>query len=199
MCSRSAENASESVRIRDRSECWWGTQPVIYMPPWCPTTVRATEGYERHGVPNPAARVHISQASQPAAVAYRGKLASRSVPTDQGASCWSLAQVLCRLTPAGPREGRGGPPCESRERAGGDTPHSPRAHLHELLWRNSGGEGEHRTREARRGEHTPRRATSTRTTRAIRRASMIAPEVQIIVNESMKIVASRESVSQIEV
>lgn len=86
------------------------------------------------------------------------------------------AQVLCRLTPAGPRRGAL-LASEERERtcarAREGTPRSlentPARGA--LARRDAPNRAEKHGREARRGEHTPRRATSTRTTRAIRRAA----------------------------
>jgi len=130
-CSRSAENASEPVRVREGSESLVGYNPLfIYRArfPTSATIVLRSTAERRRGprgtVLNPAARVY----SQPAAVAYRGKLASRSVPTDRGACTGSVPFDACR-------PGKGGALLASREsgRAREGTPRSPRAHLHSTL------------------------------------------------------------------
>lgn len=142
--------------------------------------------------------------SQPAAGAYRGKLAGRTVPTDRGpvgpgtgslhASLGALCARLCisvsvhvcrgisvRVFECARSSGAGGP-LRWCQRARGRGPF--RAHLH-VFWlgvRRMGissmccrsvvasirGAGRSRPGEKRSGEHTPWRATSTRTTRAIR-------------------------------
>lgn len=155
--------------------------------------------------------------SQPAAGAYRGKLAGRTVPTDRGpvgpgtgslhASPGALCARLCisvsvhvcrgisvRVFECARSSGAGGP-LRWCQRARGRGPF--RAHLH-VFWlgvRRMGissmccrsvvasaslllllplapasirGAGQSRPGEKRSGEHTPWRATSTRTTRAIR-------------------------------
>lgn len=136
-CSRSAENASVPVRVRESSESLVGynalfiyrarCSPPVARSSYAPTVEwrRGPRG-PRGTMLNPAARVY----SQPAAVAYRGKLASRSVPTDRGACTGSVPFDACR-----PGKG-GGALLASREsaraRAREGTPRSPRAHLHTL-------------------------------------------------------------------
>jgi len=83
------------------------------------------------------------------------------------------AQVLCRLTPAGSRRGallasEEREPMYARARGRGHLAH--REHTCTRPWHDATDRAEKHEREARRAEHTPRRATSTRTTRAIRRA-----------------------------
>lgn len=167
-CSRSAENASEPVRVREGSETLVGYNPLfIYrarFPTSAPIVLRSTAGWQRGPrgtVLNPAARVY----SQPAAVAYRGKLAGRSVPTDRGACTGSVPFDACR-----PGKGEGGSPCEprarARARAGGDTSLTESTPAY-YPGRRDEARGERGARG--RGKHTPRRATSTRTTRAAER------------------------------
>jgi len=77
------------------------------------------------------------------------------------------AQVLCRLTPAGPRRRGGGPPCErrayARARAREGTLCSPRTHLHAVPWHNTTRQtaprntGERREEESTRHDARPAR------------------------------------------
>jgi len=209
--SRSAESASESVTCRDDSESWWGTTRHLYaarLPTSVTSVPRPSTGQQRgparrrrrqwgeggwtgHGG---AALQPACAASQPAAAAYRGKLAGRSVPTDRGA-CWGLHRFCAALTPAGPggrwgeREGEvllAGEErarSRSRARAGGDT--SLTESTPARCPKGRGGSAKSRA-------HTPRRATSTRTTRArIRRAAERASAAEIIMNGSVTGIASR--------
>lgn len=158
---------SESVRTRDGSDRWWGATRSLYAARF-PTNVAsrlapratATEGFAGRG--GEACSPRAQPASQQP---WRIVGSSRAGAFPQIGGLLEPAQVLCRLTPA---SRGGGPRCVREARGRGRLAH--RGHTCTLLRTRRTRARTDTSGEVRRGEHTPRRATSTRTTRAIRRA-----------------------------
>ena len=107
-CSRSAESASESVRIRDGSEALVGHNPLFIcrvVPHPCRRRPAphswVTEGSEGHGGAEPCSP-RARPASSSRGVSWEARGPERS---HRSGGLLGPAQVLCRLTPAGPRRG----------------------------------------------------------------------------------------------
>lgn len=182
----------ECVWARTCSWGFWvtgGVQPVIYIPRAVPHQChdrptlhgRAAEGSEGYGAEPCSPRVQPASSRGVSWEAREPERSHRSGGLHRFCAVWRL-----------PTGKRGGPPCEPRERARararGKGHLAHREHTCIVPWTTSPRRAESERRG--RGKHTPRRATSTRTTRA----RTIAPEVEIIVNESTRRVraASRE-------
>lgn len=141
--------------------------------------LRSTAEWRRgpRGTVNPAARVH----SQPAAVAYRGKLASRSVPTDRGACTGSVPFDACRPGKGGGPSLRASERASARARGKGHLAH--REHTCTLPWttspsaRRARGERKRKAHATTRDQHEDDSRGRTARGRSRR-------EVEIIVNES---------------
>lgn len=184
---------------------WWGTTRYLYAA-WCPTraavVLRPTAGWRR------GPRGTVCRTLQPA----RPASSSRSVSWEargpershRSGGLLGPAQVLCRLTPAGPRRGAL-LASEERERtcprarAGGDTSLTENTPARDALagtTRRAEPRRETRARGEKRRAHATTRDQHEDDSRdpsrgRVARASILAPEVKIIAIESTKDAASR--------